>query len=65
MQFNAVENGTLVTWSTQYNADRLPKIVVKTVDSITQSFLLYAAKALAKIALKRHENIKLMMFNNR
>ena len=65
MQFDAVENGTLVTWSTQYNADRLPKIVVKTVDSITQSFLLYAAKALAKIALKRHENIKLMMFNNR
>ena len=61
MQFDAVENGTLVTWSTQYNADRLPKIVVKTVDSITQSFLLYAAK----IALKRHENIKLMMFNNR
>ena len=65
MQFDAVENGTLMTWSTQYNADRLPKIVVKTVDSITQSFLLYAAKALAKIALKRHENIKLMMFNNR
>ncbi len=53
MQFDAVENGTLVTWSTQYNADRLPKIVVKTIDSITQGFLLYAAKALSKIALKR------------
>lgn len=52
MQFDAVKNGTLVTWSTQYSADRLPKIVSKTIDSLTKVFLLYAAKSLSKVALK-------------
>lgn len=52
MQFDAVENGTLMTWSTQYNADRLPKIVAKTIDSLSKGFLLYAAKTLSKVALK-------------
>lgn len=52
MQFDAVKNGTLVTWSTQYNADRLPKIVSKTIDSLTKVFLLYAAESLSKVALK-------------
>lgn len=52
MQFDSVENGTLVTWSTHYNADRLPKFVSKTIDSLTKGFLLYAAKALSKVALK-------------
>lgn len=52
MQFDAVKNGTLVTWSTQYNTHRLPKIVSKTIDSLTKVFLLYAAKSLSKVALK-------------
>lgn len=53
MQFDAVENGTLVTWSTQYSADRLPKIVSKTIDSLTKVFLLFAAESLSKVALKK------------
>lgn len=53
MQFEPIENGTLLTWSTRYNSARLPKVVCKSIDYSTKVFLLFAARALAKIALER------------
>lgn len=52
IQFEEIEHGTLVTWSSSYDAGRLPKFVLKTIDSMTKGFLLYASKALSKIAFK-------------
>jgi hypothetical protein len=52
MQFDKVEQGTIVTWSTEYNAEKFPKFISKSIDSMSKAFLLYAAKSLSKIALK-------------
>lgn len=52
MLFEQVSNGTLVTWSTSYDATKLPKFMTKTINVINMSFLYFAAKKLRNMALE-------------
>ena len=52
MLFEQVSNGTLVTWSTSYDATKLPKVMIKTINAINTSFLHFAAKRLRNMALE-------------
>ena len=52
MLFEQVSNGTLVTWSTSYDATKLPKFMSKTINVINSSFLHFAAKKLRNMALE-------------
>lgn len=52
MTFEQVSNGTLVTWSTSYDASRLPKFIVSTINTMNTAFLHFAAKKLRLMALE-------------
>lgn len=50
MQFEQVQDGTLVTWSTSYDAAKLPSFIVKTINSTNTLFLHFAARKLKNMA---------------
>lgn len=51
MLFEPVSNGTLVTWSTSYDASKLPQFMIKTINAINTTFLHYASNKLRHMAL--------------